>query len=73
MSDDIYRQTFGEAPPAAKTPAPTPTIERIPRTVDGSTWYAHAQGPDGQTIGATSRTKRDVLTRFSEQWARFAD
>lgn len=73
MSDDIYRQAFGEAPPAAKTPAPTPTIERIPRTVDGSTWYAHAQGPDGQTIGTTSRTKRDVLTRFSEQWARFAD
>lgn len=52
---------------------PTPTIERIPKTIDGCTWYAWATKPDGTIIGATSRTKRDLLTEFSEQWSRFAN
>lgn len=51
--------------------APTPTVTRIPRTVDGCTWYASAKDASGDTIGASARTKRDVLVRFSEQWERF--
>lgn len=71
MSTDTYRQTFGQAAPVSTIPEPTPTVERIPRTVDGCTWYAHAEH-DGERIGATARTKRDALARFSEQWGRFA-
>lgn len=68
---DTYRQAFGEAAPVSMIPEPTPTVERIPRTIDGGTWYAYSEH-DGERIGATARTKRDVLTRFSEQWGRFA-
>lgn len=52
---------------------PTPTIERIPKTVDGCTWYAWATKPDGTIVGETSRTKRDLIPAFYEQWARFAN
>ena len=69
---DIYRQAFGAALPTATEPEPEPTIERIPRTYDGCTWYAHAVDGTGERIGATARTKRDALTRFSERWAMFA-
>lgn len=52
---------------------PTPTIERIPKTIDGCTWYAYVTKDDGTVIGATSRTKRDLLSEFAEQWGRFAN
>jgi hypothetical protein len=68
---DLYRQAFGQPAPVSPVPEPTPTVERIPRTVDGSTWYAYAER-NGERIGATASTKRDALKRFSEQWGRFA-
>lgn len=52
---------------------PTPTIERIPKTRDGCTWYAWATKPDGTVIGETSRTKRDLIPQFNAQWERFAN
>lgn len=52
---------------------PSPTIERIPKTIDGCTWYAWALKPDGTIVGETSRTKRDLIPAFNEQWARFAN
>lgn len=52
---------------------PIPNIERIPKTFDGCTWYAWATKPDGTVIGATSRTKRDLIPAFNEQWNRFAN
>lgn len=52
-------------------PMPKPTIERIPRMTDGSTWYAYAMHGDFK-IGACGRTKRRALAEFSEQWERFA-
>ncbi|MGO2188869.1 MAG: hypothetical protein ACTH4Y_11575 [Microbacterium gubbeenense] len=67
----IYRQAFGEAPPTVTAPAPKPIVERIPKTVDGSTWFAYSDD-NGERIGATARTKRDALAGFTEQWARFA-
>lgn len=51
---------------------PTPTIERIPKTIDGCTWYAWATKPDGTIVGETSRTKRDLIPAFNEQWVRFS-
>lgn len=69
---DLHRQVFGAPAPVASQPEPTPTVERIPRTFDGCTWYAYADDASGERIGITARTKRDVLARFSEQWARFA-
>ena len=71
MTDTYYRQAFGQAAPVATIPEPVPTVERIPRTVDGSTWYAYSDA-NGQRIGATSRTRKGALAQFSEQWARFA-
>ncbi|MDL5351155.1 hypothetical protein [Microbacterium sp. zg-YB36] len=71
MTTTTYRQPFGAPLPTATEPEPTPTVERIPRTVDGCTWYAYAEHNGGR-IGATARTKRDALVRFSAQWARFA-
>lgn len=68
----IYRQAFGAPLPVANSPEPVPTVERIPKTIDGCTWYASHPGPDGETIGATGRTKKRALESFSEQWARFA-
>lgn len=72
MSADLYRHEFGATLPTPSAPEPVPAVERIPRTFDGCTWYAHAPATDGEKIGATARTRRDVLARFSEKWAMFA-
>lgn len=53
------------------TTSPTPTVERIPRTVDGGTWYASVTTENG-TIGATGRTKKAALAYFQDQWIRFS-
>lgn len=66
-----HRQAFGEAAPTSTIPTPEPIIERIPKTIDGSTWFAYSD-ENGERIGATSRTKRDALVGFAEQWGRFA-
>lgn len=50
---------------------PTPTIERIPKESDGSTWYAYSDDT-GYRIGASSRTKKGAIQSFAEQWERFA-
>lgn len=72
MTSGISRQVFGAPVPVATGPAPAPTIERIPRTVDGCTWYAYAFTASGDKVGATARTKRDALLGFADQWTRFA-
>lgn len=51
--------------------APTPIIERTPKAVDGSTWYAYSDEA-GHRIGASSRTRKGALESFAEQWERFA-
>ena len=51
---------------------PTPTIERISRTIDGCTWYAWHIMADGSVLGASSRTKRDLIPVFEAQWLRFS-
>lgn len=69
---DLFRQQFGTPAPTASAPEPTPTVERIPRTFDGCTWYAYANDANGERVGATASTRRGALARFSEQWGRFA-
>ena len=51
---------------------PAPIVERIPRQIDGCTWYAYAEHKTIGRIGTTARTRARVLLSFAEQWERFA-
>jgi len=51
--------------------AVTPIVDRIPRTIDGCTWYAYSDQSAHGRIGATGRTKASALDNFAEQWERF--
>lgn len=47
-----------------------PVITRIPRTVDGCTWQATVDTPNGP-VSVTARTRARVLANLTEQVERF--
>lgn len=47
-----------------------PVITRIPRTLDGCTWHATVDTPNGPVV-ATARTRAQLLANLAEQVEQF--
>lgn len=62
---------LGEIVMSVNKSIPTPwgfIIERIEPTVDGSTWFAHADHPQYGGIGYQARTRKAAIEGFEFVW-----